>query len=58
MKPRELKDGHPADSKSFDVPYLEVVTKGALVLDDRHPRNPARPGGPKPHVTRDRDVTQ
>lgn len=58
VKPRELKDGKPIDSLSFDVMQLEVVERGVLNFDAKPVdpshgdgpatyREPARKGGPR-----------
>lgn len=49
VKPRELKDGKPIDGQAFDSPRLEVLAKGAVVLESTDPVDPRRTGGPKDH---------
>jgi hypothetical protein len=55
LQPRELKDGKPIDSQTFDVEQVEVV-------DANHYAEPAPPmravGGPKPEPTRNADPTR
>lgn len=45
LQPKELKDGKPVDSWSFDEPQLELVEKKAA-------RGTDGPGGPRPEPTR------
>lgn len=45
LQPRELKDGHPLKSESFDVEQIEVTKAGAM-------RRMKPSGGPMPEPTR------
>lgn len=47
LQPRELKDGRPIESCTFDAPQLELVEKRAA-------RGTSHTGGPRPEPERGR----
>lgn len=51
IQPRELKDGKPIESATFDRPQLELISKAAA-------KTTGNTGGPRPEITRRSEPTR